>query len=167
MPALSDPQPQVQRHRAAIRRNDFSLPLKCVLRDTLLGPDDSLFDYGCGHGDDIRHLQGLGFNCDGWDPVHRPDVPRCPADAVNLGYVLNVIEDLQERAQTLRDAWQLCRKVLVVAARISVGDGGEFGAEYGDGVLTRLGTFQKIRELHAGLRKCGRQPVPAGRSRGG
>ena len=34
--------------------------------------------------------------------------------------------------------------MLVVAARISVGDGGEFGAEYGDGVLTRLGTFQKL-----------------------
>ena len=33
MPALSDPQPEVQRHRAAIRRSDFSLPLKCVLRD--------------------------------------------------------------------------------------------------------------------------------------
>ena len=135
---------EIQRHRAAIRRSDFSLPLKCVLRDSLLDRDDSLFDYGCGHGDDIRHLQGLGFDCDGWDPVHRPDVPRRPADAVNLGYVLNVIEDLQERAQTLRDAWQLCRKVLVVAARISVGDGGEFGAEYGDGVLTRLGTFQKL-----------------------
>ena len=38
----------------------------------------------------------------------------------------------------------MCRKVLVVAARISVGDGGELGAEYGDGALTRLGTFQKL-----------------------
>jgi len=76
--------------------------------------------------------------------VHRPDVPLHPADAVNLGYVLNVIEDLEERGQTLRAAWQLCRKVLVVAARIAVGDGGDFGAEYGDGVLTRLGTFQKL-----------------------
>lgn len=144
MRAFTDLQPEVQRHKAAIRRSDFSLPLKCVLRDSLLNRDDSLFDYGCGHGDDIRRLQGLGFECDGWDPVHRSDVPRRPADAVNLGYVLNVIEDLQERAQTLRDAWQLCRKVLVVAARIAVGDGGQFGAEYGDGVLTRLGTFQKL-----------------------
>jgi len=144
MQAISDQQPEVQRHRAAIRRSDFSLPLKCVLRDTLLDRQDSLFDFGCGHGDDIRHLKELGFDCDGWDPVHRPDVPRRSADTVNLGYVLNVIEDLQERAQTLREAWQLCRKVLVVAARISVGDGGEFGAEYGDGVLTRLGTFQKL-----------------------
>ena len=105
---------------------------------------DSFFDYGCGHGDDLRHLQRLGFDCEGWDPVHRPDVLRRSADAVNLGYVLNVIEDVQERAQTLRDAWHLCRKVLIVAARIAVGDDGEFGAEYADGVVTRLGTFQKL-----------------------
>ena len=63
---------------------------------------------------------------------------------MNLGYVLNVIEDIQERTQTLRAAWQLCRRVLVVAARIAVGDGGHFGAAYGDGVLTRLGTFHKL-----------------------
>ncbi len=144
MRPLSHPQPEVQRHRAAIRRTDFSLPLKCVLRDSLLAQGDSLFDYGCGHGDDIRRLQAHGFECDGWDPVHRPDVLLHPADAVNLGYVLNVIEDLDERGQTLRIAWELCRKVLVVAARIAVGDGGDFGAEYGDGVLTRLGTFQKL-----------------------
>ena len=108
MRADCDQQPEIQRHRAAIRRSDFSLPLKCVLRDNLLDRGGSLFDYGCGYGDDIRRLQGLGFDCDGWDPVHRPDVPPRAADAVNLGYVLNVIEDVQERAQTLRDAWQLC-----------------------------------------------------------
>ena len=144
MQVATGPRPDVQRHRAAIRRSDFSVPLKCVLRDSLLDRPDTLFDFGCGHGDDLRHLTELGFDCDGWDPVHRPDATRRPADVVNLGYVLNVIEDLQERAQTLRDAWQLCRRLLVVAARISVGDGGEFGAEYGDGVLTRLGTFQKL-----------------------
>ena len=61
MRAENDLQPEIQRHRAAIRRSDFSLPLKCVLRDNLLGHGDSLFDYGCGHGDDLRQLQSLGF----------------------------------------------------------------------------------------------------------
>jgi hypothetical protein len=93
MRAESDQQPEIQRHRAAIRRSDFSVPLKCVLRDNLLEHGDSFFDYGCGHGDDLRRIQALGFDCDGWDPVHRPDVPRRAADAVNLGYVLNVIGD--------------------------------------------------------------------------
>ncbi|MCY2994807.1 MAG: DNA phosphorothioation-associated methyltransferase, partial [Planctomycetota bacterium] len=68
MRADCDQQPEIQRHRAAIRRSDFSLPLKCVLRDNLLDRGGSLFDYGCGYGDDIRRLQGLGFDCDGWDP---------------------------------------------------------------------------------------------------
>jgi hypothetical protein len=120
----------IPRHRAAIRRSEFSLPLKCILRDGLSDRSDLLFDYGCGRGDNLRYLQELGFDCQGWDPVHRPDVSRRSADAVNLGYVLNVIENLEERSQTLRDAWRLCRKLLVVA----VGCGDAFGAEYGDGV---------------------------------
>ena len=152
MAEVVERQSEVLRHRAAIRRNDLSLPLKCVVRDGLLEATDRVFDYGCGHGDDLLHLQELGFVCDGWDPVYRSDGVRSEADIVNLGYVLNVIEDLQERAQTLRDAWSLCRQLLVVAARIGVGDNSEFGAEYGDGVLTRLGTFQK-RYSQAALRE--------------
>ena len=35
---------------------------------------------------------------------------------VNLGYVVNVIEDPSERAEALRLAWKLTRQVLVVAA---------------------------------------------------
>ena len=87
MRADCDQQPEIHRHRAVIRRSDFSLPLKCVLRDNLLDRGGSLFDYRCGYGDDIRRLQGLGFDCDSCDPMHRPDVPPRAADAVNLGYV--------------------------------------------------------------------------------
>jgi hypothetical protein len=35
---------------------------------------------------------------------------------VTLGYVLNVIEDPGERAAALRQAWDHCRRLLVVAA---------------------------------------------------
>jgi hypothetical protein len=137
------PPPEVHRHRAAIRRSEFSSPVKWLLRNGLLDPADSLFDYGCGHGDDLRRLQALGYACDGWDPVHRPASPRRPADIVNLGFVVNVIEAPEERAQTLRDAWSLCRKLRVVAARIAAGQWQTASGEYEDGVLTRLGTFQK------------------------
>lgn len=136
--------PQVLRYKAAIRRSDLSLPLKCVLRDNLLNSCDFLFDYGCGYGDDIRHLQRLGVDCDGWDPAHRPDVPRRSCDAVHLGYVLNVIEDIQERADTLLAAWRLCCKILIIAVRVDVGDGGRSQTDFGDGVITRRQTFQKI-----------------------
>ncbi len=47
----------------------------------------------------------------GWDPAFRPDDPRTAAEIVNLGYVLNVIEDPQERARALTDAWDLAMRM--------------------------------------------------------
>lgn len=41
-------QPAIQRHKTAIRRGDFSRPVKCLLRDNLLSRDTTFFDYGCG-----------------------------------------------------------------------------------------------------------------------
>ncbi len=134
----------ILRHKAAIRRGEFSLPFKCLVRDQLLSPAEAVFDYGCGHGEDMVRLRGLGINCDGWDPAWRQEGPKLAAEVVNLGYVLNVIEDLDERTATLRDAWNLCQKVLVVAARIVVGGFGKAEVEYGDGIITRIGTFQKF-----------------------
>jgi hypothetical protein len=45
--------------------------VKCLLRDRLLAPEKTLFDYGCGRGQDLHLLRDLGIPCDGWDPVHR------------------------------------------------------------------------------------------------
>jgi DNA phosphorothioation-associated putative methyltransferase len=101
----------VHRHKTAIRRPGFSLPINCLLRDGLLDGTRSLFDYGCGRGQDLALLQDLGIACEGWDPVHRPHTERSAADVVNLGYVINVIEDPQERSATLRSAWELCRAI--------------------------------------------------------
>lgn len=133
----------IARHKAAIRRTDLSLPTKCVIRDGLLEQDATFFDYGCGHGEDVHQLSEMGFHGDGWDPVFRPHAERQSANVVNLGYVLNVIEDVDERAETLRSAWQLAEKLLTVAARIVVSGNDGAETEYGDGVLTRIGTFQK------------------------
>jgi DNA phosphorothioation-associated putative methyltransferase len=135
---------EIARHKAAIRRTEPSLPLKCLIRDQLLSGGASFFDYGCGYGEDVTHLRNVGYEADGWDPVHRPDSTPRPADVINLGYVLNVIEDVTERISTLREAWILCRRVLVVAARILVGGRGTTDVEFGDGIVTRLGTFQKF-----------------------
>ena len=65
----------------------------------------TFFDYGCGHGEDVELLRLQGVMASGWDPAFRPDVPCMPAEIINLGYVLNVIEDPQERANVLADAW--------------------------------------------------------------
>jgi DNA phosphorothioation-associated putative methyltransferase len=81
----------IPRHKTAIHRTELSRPLKCALRDGLLGAGTSLFDYGCGHGHDLDLCHSQGIAAAGWDPVFRPDGPLQPADVVNLGLVLNVI----------------------------------------------------------------------------
>jgi DNA phosphorothioation-associated putative methyltransferase len=58
--------------------------------------------------------------------------------------MLNIIEDVDERTAALREAWELCQKVLVVAARILVGGWGKAEVANGDGILTQIGTFQKF-----------------------
>ena len=141
--AKSIPPVEILRHRAAIRRTEPSLPLKCLIRDDLITENTSFFDYGCGYGDDIEHVKQLGIIANGWDPAYRPHDEVREADIVNLGYVINVIEDQAERGDTLRAAWRLTKKVFSVAARISVDGSGEGEFEFGDGVITRIQTFQK------------------------
>jgi DNA phosphorothioation-associated putative methyltransferase len=133
----------VARFKTAIRRRDISRPVKCALADGLLAPPLTVFDYGCGHGEDIELLSAQGIPCAGWDPVFRPGAARQEADVVNLGYVINVIEDLLERSAAMQRAWQLCRRLLVVSAQVRMPGRGNAFVQFGDGVLTSRGTFQK------------------------
>ena len=132
----------IERHRTALHRTELSRPVRLALDDGVLTRSTSFFDYGCGRGADIRHLRRRGFDADGWDPAHRPG-DRRPADVVNLGYVVNVIEDPEERLATVQEAWRLAQEVLVVAARLETDRRTWLGPTLGDGMLTRLGTFQK------------------------
>lgn len=149
-----------------MRREALSRPVRLALTHELLTAERSFFDYGCGRGDDVRHLTEAGFTAGGWDPAHRPDAPRTPADVVNLGYVVNVIEDGFERARTLEAAWSLARHVLVVAARLHDERDEAHVAPIRDGWVTRRGTFQKFydhEELGAWIRSTiGAEPVAAG-----
>src|SRR4051794_31676021 len=136
----------IPRHKTAIRRGDFSRPVKCLLRDGILDKTLSLFDYGCGKGKDLERLTALEFSCAGWDPAYRPGAAICEADVVNLGFVINVIENAEERASTILKAWALAKQVLVVAAQVVVAGRGKAPVEFGDGFLTTRGTFQKLYE---------------------
>ena len=40
----------------------------------------SVFDYGCGKGDDLRELQAHGIKAIGWDPVYLPQNEKQPSD---------------------------------------------------------------------------------------
>jgi DNA phosphorothioation-associated putative methyltransferase len=136
--------PRVDRHKAAIGRAEPSRPLKLAMDAGFVTAERSYFDYGCGRGDDVRRLQALGISASGWDPGNpATEAPRT-AHVVNLGYVVNVIEDPCERALVLRKAWDLAQSVLVVTARLTIDVKDALGEPFRDGVLTRLGTFQKF-----------------------
>ena len=127
-------------------RGDLSRPLRLAIGDGLLRDRTSLMDYGCGRGGDVARLREAGFDCSGWDPVHAPDGDRRRASVVNLGYVVNVIEDMCERQEVAKRAWELAEDVLVVSARLENERPDVSGPVFGDGILTRLGTFQKFFE---------------------
>ena len=134
---------QIERERTALRRTGLSSPMQHLLRFGFLDGRYSLFDYGCGRGDDLRVLERMNVPASGWDPVFQPDAPREPAEIVNLGFVLNVIEDPQERDGTLKLAFQLAEKLLVVSVMLGYQAKREQFAQYQDGVKTQRNTFQK------------------------
>jgi len=133
---------KIDRHKAAISRNDFSKPVRLALEAGLFTSETRFFDYGCGQGGDVERINKLGYPCSGWDPHYRPDVPLITADVVNLGYVINVIESQAERREALVKAWELTQQVLIVAAQVLIAQGNSQIA-YEDGIITSRNTFQK------------------------
>ena len=142
----TEPEPLIERHKTAMTRYDLSKPVKTLLEYGMLKPEATFFDYGCGQGSDVRGLQALGHTAEGWDPVHRPEVPKREVDIVNMGYVLNVIEDPAERLEALVDAYRHARRLLVVSGLIQETVESDRAAQYRDGIVTRRNTFQKFFE---------------------
>ena len=133
----------IERERTALRRAELSSPIQHLLRFGFLDGRHTVFDYGCGRGDDLRLLDEMNVAATGWDPVYQPDGKLGPADIVNLGFVLNVIENADERSKTLKSAFALARKVLVVSVMLGYQSKREQFTAYEDGVRTQRNTFQK------------------------
>ncbi|MFN3315155.1 MAG: DNA phosphorothioation-associated putative methyltransferase, partial [Hyphomonas sp.] len=156
---LSQPDVTIQRHLAAIRSYGLSSPVQSMTRYGLINEETTVFDYGCGYGSDIEGLQAAGISAAGWDPYYAPDQTCAPAHVINLGFVLNVIETPAERQDVLRSAFALAQRCLAVAVITSSRAQTETCRPYGDGHVTRLGTFQKFYrpgELSC-CRFCGQQ----------
>jgi DNA phosphorothioation-associated putative methyltransferase len=153
------------RHRTALQRYGLSTPMQALHRHDYLDGTRTVFDYGCGKGDDIRILHANGIAATGWDPHFAPDAPKTAADIVNLGFVINVIEDPAERTRVLRHAYHLARRLLSVSAMLT-GREQPNGEQYSDGVRTSRNTFQRYytqRELRAYLHSVlDQEPVAVG-----
>ncbi|MGK7890024.1 MAG: DNA phosphorothioation-associated putative methyltransferase [Leptolyngbyaceae cyanobacterium] len=141
--------PKIQRHKAAIARATCSKPIRLAVEAGLFPTDTTYFDYGCGHGADIAYIHRLGLSSTGWDPYYRPEskpTAESTADVVNLGYIVNVIEDTAERREALVNAWAIAQTVLIVAAQVLIDDRSRGVIAYGDGIITSRNTFQKYYE---------------------
>lgn len=133
----------IDRHKTAIVRHELSGPMKSLAKQGYLDGRFSIFDYGCGRGDDLRELEAHGLDVLGWDPVFLPDNDKVNSDIVNLGFVLNVIEDQDERLDALLSAWDLADRILVVSVMLANESYIAQFQPYKDGVITSRNTFQK------------------------
>lgn len=130
------------RQSTALARTGLSAPIQTLSRYNFLDGAHSLFDYGSGRGDDVKRLVEMGVDVSGWDPFYNTASGLRTADIVNLGFVINVIEDFGERQHALINAFSLARKILVVAVMLH-NSSRPAGRKFGDGILTARGTFQK------------------------
>lgn len=157
---------KIDRHKAAIHRNRLSRPVNLALEAGLFFEQTTFFDYGCGHGLDVQIMTEKGYQSDGWDLFYQPNNPLKKADIVNLGYIINVIENVAERREALLKAWGLTQEVLIVAAQVLIDDRQKGFMVYGDGIVTERNTFQKYydqEELKTYIENVlNREAIPAG-----
>ncbi|MFY0657279.1 MAG: DNA phosphorothioation-associated putative methyltransferase [Neptunomonas phycophila] len=133
----------VDRHKTALVRHELSAPMKLLAKYGFLDGDYSIFDFGCGRGDDLNELQAHGLDAEGFDLNYLPDAPKLKKDIVNLGFVINVIEDRDERIDVLLEAWGLAKRLVVVAVMLANESYISQFKPFKDGVLTSRNTFQK------------------------
>nr|WP_093027865.1 DNA phosphorothioation-associated putative methyltransferase [Thiocapsa roseopersicina] len=154
---------EAARHRTAMVRYGFSAPVQTLARHGFLDGRYRLFDYGCGRGDDVRGLRENGLTASGWDPYFASEEPIASADIVNLGFVINVIEDFDERLVALTRAWSLAERLLVVSVMLA-NQNDPRGERFRDGVMTQRGTFQRYytqSEIKAYLEQVlDEEPIP-------
>jgi len=131
----------IQRHLTALSRSSISAPIQLLISHGLITESVDVFDYGCGRGDDLKALKETGVKCSGWDPHFANENCPLPADIVNLGFVINVIEDPAERVEAIQKSYDLARIALVVSVMLYSKD--RPGKPYRDGFVTSRNTFQK------------------------
>lgn len=124
-----------------MHRAKLSKPIECALNQGILHKSQTHLDYGCGKGDDVRRLRVMGINSIGYDPYWFPGTPLKPADVVTLNYVLNVIEDMTERSQTLIKAFELAISTLIVAVPYWQNQRNQ--RQFKDGFISRWNVFIK------------------------
>lgn len=136
---------KVFRHRTALKRKKLSSCMGALIDSSLVTKKSEIFDYGCGRGDDIAILGQNNFEkVSGWDPYFAKEntIPQI-SEFVSLSFVLNVIEDADERHSVLKKAFKIASKALVFSVMLEHQNTLQFAYPFNDGYLTSINTFQK------------------------
>ena len=136
---------EVFRHRTALKRKKLSSCMGALIDSSLVTKASEIFDYGCGRGDDIAILGENNFaKVVGWDPYFAKDnkIPK-QSEFVSLSFVLNVIDEPDERHFVLKNAFKIASKALVFSVMLEHQNTLQFAYPFSDGYLTSINTFQK------------------------
>lgn len=82
-------------HLTAKERDSISFPTKLIRQKNLL--KGKILDFGCGFGKDVDVLKKNGFDVSGYDPHYFPQFPTKQFDTILCIYVLNVLQEHDQR----------------------------------------------------------------------
>lgn len=133
---------EIQSWKTAIKRNKLSMPVQWAVDNGVITKDKSIFDFGCGRGQDVKLLNESGYYANGWDPYFYPKDDVVNSDIINLGYVLNVIPNITARSELLKNIFVLARETVIVSVRHENQNTNTI--KFNDGFITSKNTFQKF-----------------------
>jgi hypothetical protein len=143
----------IPRHKTAMYLTGKpSSPTKKLFKRDLIS--SIIYDFGCGKGRDSIWLRRKGFKVISYDPFYRPEkspdkVDFTKINTVLVNYVLNVIEDPDERIKILKDLSERATgdTIFLISARSNreidrISKKSKWH-RFQDGFVTKRGTFQK------------------------
>ena len=129
---------QTPRWLTAIARTSLSQPARLAVEAGVITTATTVMDYGCGRAWDVAALTQQGVKAIGFDAFFAADTPLAKAGVVQLAFVLNVIENADERLEVLQLCYSLARRSLIVAVQTPSPGRGRVGEQ-----ITSIGTYQK------------------------
>ena len=134
-----------KRGNTAISRQSMSRPMVKLQKQGYFD-NKRVLDYGCGKGFDVEQLKSLGFDITGYEPFASDKYLQVPSgrfDIITNNYVLNVIENVEERHNLIKTMKEMSDFV-VITVRADKKSIKSTWKKFNDGYLTPKNTFQKI-----------------------
>lgn len=143
---------KIDRWKTAIHRKSPSKPTTIAYENNYI--KGNVFDWGCGNGRDTKYLKELGLTVWSYDKYLKPkptpsEIDFSLIDTIICNYVINVIEDKNERSKLIKNLFLSSKKgtTILISARskkeISLCASKSNWKIFGDGFITKKNTFQK------------------------